>query len=159
MKKLFYLPAALLLTLAACSSDDSSTVPAPAPSQNLETLVQARWNMTEYHLSDATSGEPLQSLTQNGDCTYFGYIELRAEGRETIAYYNANKSCAETRYPGSWKVDSTTKELTITVEDSGMVAAYRILSVDNNSMELQVIHEGGVKPEDNGVHLRVMLKK
>ena len=157
MKQLFYFPLLLLFIIVGCSSDDSQ--PLPPQEKSFEQQLQAKWNMTVFNFYDDTDGELVQSLTKNGNCSYYGYIELMAGGKEIVGYYNAQNNCSEQKHPGTWTVDEQQREITLKIDQTGMEAAYKVISMDDHSMELQVIHEGGVKPSDSGIDLRVSLEK
>lgn len=157
MKQLFCLPLLFLFIVIGCSSDDSQ--PLTPQEKSLEQQLQAKWNMTAFNFYDDTDGELLQSLNENGNCAYFGYIELMPGGKEVVGYYNAQNNCAEQKHPGTWTVDEEAKEMTLKIDQTGMEAAYKVINMDDHSMELQVIHEGGVKPSDSGIDLRVSLEK
>lgn len=157
MKQLYYLPLLFFLFAAGCSSDDTQVL--PAAEQNLEGQLQAKWNMTAFNFYDDASGELLHELTKNGDCTYFGYIELMAGGHEIVGYYIAQDNCFEQQHPGTWTLDEDNREITLTINQTGMEAAYKVVHIDQHSLELQVIHEGGSSPAEDGIDMRVLLEK
>lgn len=157
MKQLFYLPLLLLVIVIGCSSDDSQVL--PPQEKSLEEQLLGKWNMTTFNFYDTESGDLVQALTENGNCSYFGYMELMTEGKEIVGYYNAQNNCSEQKHPGTWTLNEGAKEIVLKVSQSGMEAAYRVIHIDKNEMELQVIHEGGVRPSDSGIDLHVLFEK
>lgn len=156
MKKLFYLPSFFFLALTSCSSDDTHTT--LTTEKDIEQLLTAKWYMSEFEFFNSENGELLQSVSPNG-CTYLGYMDLQANGKEIIAYYSAQNDCVEEQHPGTWVFDVVSKEFTITIDANGLQAAYKVIEIDDNFLEIQIIHEGGARLSDNGLDVRVYLEK
>lgn len=156
MKKLFYLPSIFFLAITSCNSDDASTT--LTTEKNIEQLLTAKWYMSEFEFFNSQNGELLQSIIPNS-CTYLGYMDLQANGKEIIAYYSEQNDCTEEQHSGTWVFDAVSKEFTITIDANGLQAVYKVIEIDDKFLEMQIIHEGGVRPSESGFDVRVYLEK